>query len=112
MLTKFPVSHEQSCAIILMVILSLSISAEVEARLKLKAAAAGVDVATYAVRHLEMLVEPAKTIEELSGPIGEAFAKSGMTEDELSDFLEEEKHAMRAERRMKQGHEGSDTSRP
>jgi hypothetical protein len=82
-------------------VLNLSISPETEARLKLKAAAAGVDVETYATRHLELLGAPPKSLNQISGPIGEAFARSGMSEDELSDFLEAEKHAMRAERREK-----------
>ena len=82
-------------------VLSLSISPETEARLKAKAAAAGVDVETYAVRHLELMAAPHKSLREISGPIGEAFARSGMSEDELSEFLEAEKHAMRAERRGK-----------
>ena len=82
-------------------VLSLSISAEAEAQLKEKAAAAGVDVETYAVRQLELLARPPRSLKEISGPIGEAFARSGMTEEELSQFLEAEKHAMRAERRAK-----------
>jgi hypothetical protein len=83
-------------------VLSLSISAETEARLKAKAAAAGVDVETYAARQLERMASPPKSLKDISGPIAEEFARSGMTEDELSDFLEAEKHAMRAERRGKQ----------
>jgi len=82
-------------------VLSLSISAEAESTLKAKAAAAGVDVATYAARQLELMVSPPRSLREISGSIAEDFARSGMTEDELSDFLEAEKHAMRAERREK-----------
>jgi hypothetical protein len=82
-------------------VLSLSISAEAEARLKVKASAAGVDLETYAARHLERLASPPRSLKEISGPIGEAFSTSGTTEDELSEFLEAEKHAMRAERREK-----------
>ena len=82
-------------------VLTISISAEAEAKLKEKAAAAGVDVETFAVRHLELMAVSPKSLIEISGPIGEAFATSGMSEDELSDFLEAEKHAMRAERREK-----------
>lgn len=80
-------------------VLSLSISAETEAKLKAKAAAAGVDVETYAARQLELMAAPPRPLHEISGPIAEAFARSGMSEDELADFLEAEKHAMRAERR-------------
>ena len=84
-------------------VLSLSISAEVEAKLRAKASAAGVDLETYAARHLELMAEAAKSLKDLSGPIADEFARSGMSEDELSDFLETEKHAMRAERRSGQG---------
>ena len=80
-------------------VLSLSISPAAEARLRAKAAPAGVDVETYAIRHLELMAATPRSLKEISGPIAEAFARSGMTEDELSDFLEAEKHAMRAERR-------------
>jgi hypothetical protein len=82
-------------------VLTLSISAEAEAKLKSKAAAAGVDVETYAAQHLELIAAPPKSLKEISGPIAEDFARSGMSEEELSDFLEAEKHAMRAERRKK-----------
>jgi hypothetical protein len=82
-------------------VLSLSISSEAEARLRAKAAAAGVNVETYAARYIELLASPPKSLKEISGPIAEEFARSGMSEDELSDFLEAEKHAMRAERREK-----------
>ncbi len=80
-------------------VLTIPISPEAEATLKAKAEAAGVDLATYAARHIELMAAPPRSLKELSGPIGEAFAASGMSEDELSEFLEAEKHAMRAERR-------------
>jgi hypothetical protein len=82
-------------------VLSVTISAEAEAKLMAKAAAAGVDVATYAARQLELLAAPRRSLGEISGPIGAAFSRSGMSEDQLSDFLEAEKHALRAERREK-----------
>jgi hypothetical protein len=83
-------------------VLSLSISEDAEARLKAKAAAAGVDVQTYAARHLELLASGPRSLKEISGSIAEDFSRSGMSDDELSEFLEAEKHAMRAERRGKQ----------
>jgi hypothetical protein len=82
-------------------VLSLSISEEAEARLKAKAADAGVDLETYAARYLELMASPPKSLKEISGPIAEEFVRSGMSEDELSDFLETEKHAMRTARREK-----------
>jgi hypothetical protein len=87
--------------IIVDMVLSLSISAEAEARLRMKAAAAGVDVETYTTRQIERMAIAPKSLQEISGPIAESFAETGMTEDELSDFLEAEKHAMRAERMEK-----------
>jgi hypothetical protein len=80
-------------------VLSLNISERAEAKLKAKAAEAGVDVATYASRQLELMASSPRSLQQISGPIGESFAQSGMTEDELSDFLEAEKHIMRKERR-------------
>lgn len=82
-------------------VLSISISPEAEAKLKAKAAAAGVDVTTYAARHLEQMASPPPSVAQLSGPVAQAFAESGMSEDELAEFLEREKHAMRAERRAR-----------
>ena len=45
----------------------------------------------------------AQVIGAISGPVAEAFADSGMSEEELSEWLEAEKHAMRAERRGGRG---------
>src|SRR4051812_46210660 len=97
---EFPQRYSKP-AIIFGMVLSLSISREAELALRERAAAAGVDVETYAARQLELLAAPRKSLKEISGSIREAFARSGMSEDDLSDFLEEEKHAMRAERRAK-----------
>lgn len=77
----------------------ISISPEAEARLRSQAEAAGVDISTYVSRYLERLAHPCRSVVDLSGPVGEAFSVSGMTEDELSYFLEDEKHAMRKEQR-------------
>jgi hypothetical protein len=84
-------------------VLSLSISPEAEAKLKSKAAAAGVDIETYAVTLIEQFTKAPLSLKEISGPIAEEFAKSGMTEDELADLLEEAKHEMRAEKRGRKG---------
>jgi hypothetical protein len=82
-------------------VLRVPISVETEVCLKARAAAAGVDVETYAARQLELFAKPRRSLKELSGQIAEEFARSGMSDEELSDFLEDEKHAMRAERRAK-----------
>ena len=83
-------------------VLSLSISADVEATLKAKAAAAGVDIESYAAALVEQTIKTPLSLKEISGPVAEDFAKSGMTDDELSKLLEDAKHEMRAERRGRQ----------
>lgn len=80
-------------------VLTVPISREAEARLIAKAAAAGVDVSTYVAALVEQATTLPLSLREISGPIADDFAKSGMTDEELGDFLEEVKHAMRAERR-------------
>jgi hypothetical protein len=80
-------------------VLSVPISKDVELKLAEKAAAAGVDVSTYVAALLEQSMKMPLSLREISGPIAEDFTKSGMTDDELGDFLEEAKHQMRAERR-------------
>lgn len=80
-------------------VLSLTISDQALSKLKAKAATAGVDVETYASRQLELIAAPPRSLGEVSGPIADAFATSGMTEAELGDLLEAEKHQLRTERR-------------
>lgn len=82
-------------------VLNIQISPEAEAVLKSKADAAGIDVSAYAARHLELMANPQRSLHALSGEAASVFTESGMTEDELSEFLEAEKHQMRAERRTK-----------
>jgi hypothetical protein len=81
-------------------VLNLSISADAEARLKAKAAAAGVDVESYASRTLERFASR-PSLDEVLGPLREEFDKSGMSEDELTEFLERAKHEARAARRSR-----------
>ncbi len=77
--------------------LTISLSAEDEARLCERAAALGKQPADL----IRVIVEreirrPA--LADISGPIHKRFLASGMTDDELGDMLEAEKHAMRAAR--------------
>lgn len=80
-------------------VLSVPISQETEAKLVARARAAGVDLSTYVAALVEETTKPPLSLHEISGPIANDFANSGMTDDELGDFLEEVKHEMRAERR-------------
>ena len=80
--------------------LSLQVPETVEQRLAIKARAAGVDIPTYAVRLLERdATRP--TLVELSGEVFENFKKTGMTDDELAETLENEKHEAREVKRGK-----------
>jgi tRNA A-37 threonylcarbamoyl transferase component Bud32 len=80
-------------------VLTLPISSEIEARLTAKATAAGVDVPTYVARIVEQSAKSPLTLKEISGPVADDFALTGMTEDELGELLEDVKHEMRLERR-------------
>ena len=79
--------------------LTVPLSPETEAKLVAKTKAMGVDLGTYAARLLERSVSARAMLEEISGEAGEAFKKSGMTEEELGELLEREKHAAREKRR-------------
>lgn len=79
----------------------IPISPETEARLRQRAQASGEDLPAYIAKLVSHFAEPPTPLEELSGPIFEAFKASGMTDDQLGDLLENAKHEMRAERRAK-----------
>jgi hypothetical protein len=81
--------------------MSIPLSTEAEARLRKHADDAGLPAEAIAARLLERSLSKIPDLIEISGPIYETFKASGMTEDELSELLEREKHAMRAERRAK-----------
>lgn len=76
--------------------LTVPITPDVEAKLRERAQAAGRDAAEYAAELIrEQIMAP--TLDEILAPVHRAFAATGMTDDGLSEFLEREKHAMRAE---------------
>jgi len=81
--------------------LAVPISSQAETALREKALKAGQDIATYAAGVLERCSLQPLSITEISGPLSADFARSGMTEDELSELLEREKHEMRSARRAK-----------
>lgn len=78
--------------------LEISLTPEAETRLRARAAAAGKQPAELARAIVERDVRR-PTLEEISGPIYQEFLKSGMTDEELGDMLEDAKHAMRVEKR-------------
>jgi pantoate kinase len=78
--------------------LKVRLGTEASTRLKERAAASGKEVAAYAAELIEDAVKR-PSLEEVLAPVREQFARSAMSEDELSDFLEEAKHRRRAARR-------------
>ena len=80
--------------------LKIDLSSPVEQRLEEKAREAGLDVASY-VTHVVEAHAAKPTLKELSGDVYKQFVASGMTDEELGEFLEKAKHDMRAERRMR-----------
>ncbi len=82
--------------------LRITLTEEAQARLRSRAAAAGKDPAKLAGDIVERdLRRP--TLEEISGSVYQEFLKSGMTDDELGDMLEDIKHAMRAANQDERG---------
>jgi hypothetical protein len=78
--------------------LSVKVPEPVEERLAAKARAAGVDVLTYAARLLERDARRL-TLLEISGSSLGSFQQSGMTDEELGESLEKEKHDAREAKR-------------
>jgi len=78
--------------------LAVPISPKAERRLAEKAQAAGVDLPTFVSRLLEAEAQR-PTLIELSGTVFENFKRMNITDEELGDRLEDEKHAARAARR-------------
>lgn len=82
--------------------LTLHISEQAKQKLAQRAAAGGSDIAAYVSSLVEQTAQKPLSLEEISGPVYQRFLESGMTDDELGDLLEQEKHAARAERRSRQ----------
>ena len=74
--------------------LNLTLPREVEEKLSQRAAAAGQSPEALATRMITDAVT-APLLDDTLAAVRRRFAESGMTEDQLSDLLEEEKHAMR-----------------
>jgi hypothetical protein len=74
--------------------LAIPVESQVMSRLKERANAEGVDVVTLAERVLSREASR-PLLSEIHKPVHDAFAASDMNDDELADFLEAEKHAMR-----------------
>jgi hypothetical protein len=75
-------------------VLTIPLPAHLLSQLEARATAEGIDLLTLAGRALRReATRP--LLNEILKPIRDAFAASGMTDDELAELLEVEKHAMR-----------------
>lgn len=81
--------------------LSTTISDQAERQLREWAQRAHVSPEALAARLIERSLQQPFDLLALSGPVAAAFKDSGMSEDELSQLPEQEKHAARADRRKK-----------
>jgi hypothetical protein len=79
--------------------LTLRLSAQARQKLQERAAASGTDVAGYVSTIVEHNTQKPLSLEEISGPVYRRFLESGLTDEQLSEELEQAKHEMRAERR-------------
>jgi hypothetical protein len=66
-----------------------------------RAAASGTDFANYVSVIVEQVTRKPRSLEEISGDIYTRFVESGMTDDQLGEALEREKHEDRAQRRAR-----------
>ncbi|HZL35754.1 MAG TPA: hypothetical protein VFC78_10630 [Tepidisphaeraceae bacterium] len=83
--------------------LTLRVSEQARLTLAERAAASGTDIAGYVSAIVEQNAQRPLSLEEISGLVYRKFMASGMTDDELSDVLETEKHEARAQRRLHHG---------
>lgn len=88
--------------------LHVTLTDDVAERLAAAAKATSGTPEQFAAAAIERNLAAWERAEQSLAPVRAAFEASGMTEDELSDLLEAEKHAMRRELR---GAEGSSTER-
>ena len=82
--------------------LTLRLSAQARQKLQERAAASGTDVAGYVSTIVEQNTQKPLSLEEISGPVYQRFLESGLSDEQLSDLLEKEKHEARADRRARQ----------
>lgn len=77
----------------------LDLPPEQETRLEQKAQRRGTDIPTYIRSLIQRDLEAAALLEEVLEPFRRGFEKSGLSEPELSDLIDSELKAHRAEKR-------------
>ena len=78
---------------------TLHVSKRAKDTLSERAAASGTDLAGYLSTLAEISARGSFSIEQISGPVYQRFLDSGVTDEQLSEELEQAKHELRAERR-------------
>jgi ribosomal protein L12E/L44/L45/RPP1/RPP2 len=78
--------------------ISLQLDQVEEMALRKKAQAAGVDVSAYALQVLRSAANR-PSLEEILAPVREQFSQDGMTDEQIAEQYEAEKHDQRAARR-------------
>lgn len=74
--------------------LTIKVSKNVGAILEEKAKEDGKNVSEYVERLIEQAIDKRKMIDEILAPVRERFAKSGMSEEELYQLIENERQAV------------------
>lgn len=67
----------------------LELKPEVEEALQNKAKAKGFEVNVYVEKLIEKDVDQYKTLDEILAPVHKEFEESGMSEDELNEFIDD-----------------------
>lgn len=80
--------------------LQLNLPPDLIAQLEARAAATGSAPETLALEAIRCQIVADEALDRALAPIRQAFAESGMTEEEAVDLFEAEKHALRIERRQ------------
>lgn len=81
--------------------ITLHLSEKARATLLQRAAAAHTNVEQYVSGLVEQTAQKPLSLDAISGDAQRKFADSGLSDDQLSDLLENEKHAARRERRAR-----------
>lgn len=80
--------------------ITIDLPTEIEAELRKKASADGKDFQSYILETLKTkALKP--SIDEILAPVRKNFTESGMTEEDLDEFLESERQAMWEEKHGK-----------
>ncbi|MEW6130671.1 MAG: hypothetical protein AB1757_26810 [Acidobacteriota bacterium] len=68
--------------------ITITIEPEVQAKLQQRAQSLGQDIKEFVESVVKQeALKPVKSVDEILAPVRQEFAESGMTEDELDDFL-------------------------